>query len=145
MSKSDKKKEKKEKDPAIKLLDIVIIVLIFVTLYVGQSAAFYKSRADKKSFSQDAGMMSFELQEGDYAAFIQGKYINEFNGNMEPAGYHSLADYIEAASMYKIYNVRGYTDKADKQRAVMDKARAEMGELTVFADKADKMFGLSYK
>ena len=30
-------KEKKRKDPVIILLDIIIVALIFVTLYVGQS------------------------------------------------------------------------------------------------------------
>ena len=135
-----KEKKKKEQDPVIKWLDILIIILIFVMLGVGQSAFFYKTRADRKSYSQDAGMMSFELQKGDYAGLIQGKYINEFNGDTEASGYHSLADYTEAASMYRVYNTKGYADKANKQKVVMDKARTEMGDLTVFADKVDKMF-----
>ena len=129
-----KEKKKKEKDPVITLLDIVIIVLIFVMLYVGQSALFYKSRADKRPFSQEPSMMSFELQQGDYISLIKGKYINKFNGDTKAAGYHLLADYIEAASMYRVYNEKGYTDKADEQKAVMDDARMKMGELTVFAD-----------
>ncbi len=134
--------EKKGKDPVIIFLDITIIILIFVMIYFGLTVFFYKSRADKRSFSQEPGMMSFELQQGDYNGLIQGKYINEFNGDTEADGYHRLADYVEAASLYRVYDTKGYTDKADRQRAVMEDARIRMGELTVFADKVDKMFGI---
>lgn len=137
---SKKIKEKKKKDPVIILLDIVIILLIFAMIYVGQSALFYKIIADEKSFSQDAELMSFELQKGDYASLIQGKYINEFNGDTETAGYHALGEYVEAAFMYKVYKTKGYTDRANSKKAIMDEARVKMKELTVFADKADKMF-----
>ena len=124
----------------IRVLDLIIVLLIFVMLFVGQSAAFYKSRADKRSFSQDGGMMSFELQQGDYAGLIQGKYINEFNGDTEMTGYNALAEYVEAASLYKVYDAKGYADRANEQKTIMDESRIKMKELTVFADKVDKMF-----
>ncbi len=135
-------KERKKRDPVILLLDLIIFLMIFVMLAVGFNALFFKNRADERSFSQDAGMMSFNLQRGDYAALIQGKYINEFNGYTETAMYHALADYIEAASLYKVYAAKKDDVRAEEQKAVMAAARAEMGELTVFADKADEMFGV---
>lgn len=135
-------KEKKKKDQAITGLDIVIVILILVIMKTGFTAAFYKSRADRLSFTQDSSHLSFDLQSNDYASLIQGKYINEFNGDKDTGGYHALADYIEAASMYKVYNAKGYTDRAEQEKSVMEKSRAAMNELTVFADKADKMFGI---
>ncbi len=135
-----KDREKKKKDPAILALDLMIVVLIFAIIYNGATAFFYKSRADKRSFSQDAGMLSFELERGDYAGFIQGKYINQINGDTEAASYYALADYIEAASMYKVYSAKGYEDRAAEQKAIMDESRENMGELTVFADEVDSMF-----
>ncbi len=133
-------KNKEKKDPVILLLDLIIIILIFVMLFVGGNALFYKNRADKRSFSQDAGMMAFELERGDYAGLIQGKYINRFNGDTEAEEYYALGDYIEAASMYKVYAAKGYTDRMSEQKAIMDSSREKMGDLTVFADKADRMF-----
>ncbi|MCR4789012.1 MAG: hypothetical protein K5888_10530 [Lachnospiraceae bacterium] len=136
-------KDKREKDPVITILNIIIILLIFVILYFGQSAFFYRSMAEKRSFTQDAGHMSYELQNGDYAGLIQGRYVNEFNGNNDPAGYHALAEYIEAASMYRVYRDKGYMERADREKAVMDSSRTKMQELSIFADKADKMFGIA--
>ncbi len=125
------------------LLDLIIVVLIFVMIYAAQSAIFYGNRVNKKTFSQDASMLAFDLQRDDYASFIQGNYVNEFNGDTQSESYHALAEYIEAASMYKVYDTKGYSDRAAEKKAVMDKSRETMGDLTVFADKADGMVGLS--
>ena len=90
---------------------------------------------------QDAGRMAFDLERHDYASLIEGRYFNEFNG-YKAEGYHALADYVHAASMYKVYAAKGYTDKADRQKEIMDRSRKEMGELTIFADEVDEMFRL---
>lgn len=134
-------KNREKKDPVILLLDLVIVALLFVMIYNGATALFYKDIADKRSFTQDAGMLSFDLERGDYAGFIQGKYINQINGDTEAVSYYALADYIEAAFMYKVCAAKGYTDRAAGQKTIMDESRAAMGELTVFADKVDEMLG----
>ena len=109
----------------------------------GANALLYREIADRKTFAQDAESMSFDIQNGNYAGLIQGKYMNEFYGETEPTGYHALGDYVEAAFFYKVYDTKGYTEKANKQKAIMDESRVKMKELTVFADKADKMFMIS--
>ncbi len=133
-------KEKKRKDPVIILLDIVIVALIFAMIYVGQSFIFYLNRMNEDSFGADAGRMAFDLQRGDYTGFIQSKYMNGFNGDTKNDGYYSLAEYFEASFAYKVYDAKGYTEKANETKSVMERDRAQMGELTVFADKADKLF-----
>ena len=142
MSREKGIKEKRKKDPVILVLDITILVLFFVMLYVGQKAVFYKLfAAESGSFSQDTGMMSFELQRGDYAGLVTGKYMNEAEGLTESSGYYPLADYVEAAFWYRVYDVKGNRDKALEEKAVMDQARLDMKDLTVFADEVDKMVG----
>ena len=122
-------------------LDVTIVILMIAMLFVGEKAVIYKLVVDSNaSFAQDASMMSFELQRGDHAALIQDKYMNEFNGNTKPGAYNSLADYVEASFLYKIYDTKGYTDRANKQKDACDEARANMSELGVFADKIDRMF-----
>lgn len=139
--KEKKTKEKKPKDPVIIALDVTIVILIIAMIFVGEKAVIYKMVADESSsFAQNASMMSFELQRGDYAGLIQDKYMNEFNGNTKPDAYNSLADYVEASFLYKIYDTKGYRDRAGVQKAAMDKARANMQELEAFADKIDMMF-----
>ena len=140
MSRVNMKREKKPKDPVIIALDVIIILLIFVMIFVGTRVAFYKIIANNMSFSEDASMMAFELQRGDYAGLIQDKYMNEFNGYTKPDAYHRLADYVEASFLYRIYDTKGYADRAGEQKTVMDEARADMKELEVFADKVDQMF-----
>jgi hypothetical protein len=86
-------------------------------------------------------MISFELQHGDYAGLVWDKYMNEINGNMEALGYQALAEYTEAAFLYRVFDAKGYTGRAMEQKAVMDQARLDMKDLTVFADEVDKMIG----
>ena len=135
------KKEKQKKDPKVMLLDLIIVVMIFVMIAVGVRMLFYLSYAkDHSTFMQDAGMMSFELGRNDYASLIAGKYYNEINGNEDARSYHAFADYVEALSMYKIYDQKGPAAKAEDLKENMERARTEMGELTVFADRVDSMF-----
>ncbi|MBR5359412.1 MAG: hypothetical protein IK123_00860 [Lachnospiraceae bacterium] len=138
-----KKKEKKKSDPVVTLLDIVIVVMIFAMIPVGYNFFFYLSRANTfSSFTQDASRMSFDLTRNDYASLIQGRYMNEFNGINDAVSYHALAEYTEAVSEYKVYVEKGYTDKADRQKKIMDNSRKKMGNLEIFADKVDVMFDI---
>ncbi len=132
--------KKKKFDPVVLLLDILIIVMVLGMIPVGYNFFFYRSRAKEfMNYSQDAGKMSFELSRNDYASLIRARYMNEFNG-IDYDSYGALAEYVEALSHYKVYNEKGYADKAGEQMEIMQQSRKEMGELTVFADKVDKMF-----
>ncbi len=133
---------KKRKDPVVILLDIAIIVMVFVMLAAGIQLLFFMSMAKRSSsFTQDAQEMSFSLSRNDYASLIQAKYINEFNDNTKAGTYNALAEYVEALSLYKVYDKKGYEDRAQEQKMIMEKSRDEMGDLLMFADKADAMFG----
>lgn len=140
---SKHKKKNKNSDPVVNLLDIIIVVMIFAMIPVGYNLIFYLGRANAfSSFTQDASRMSFDLTKNDYASLIQGKYMNEFNGITESASYHALAEYTEAVSEYKVYVEKGYADRADRQKKIMDKSREKMGDLNIFADKVDMMFDI---
>ena len=137
------KKNKKKADIVVNLLDIVIIIMVFVILYVGFSLKISIDFAKESStFMQDADRMSFELSNNNYALLVQGKYVNEINGNTESEAYHMLANYVEAVSKYKVYEKKGYDERADKQKAIMDDARKKLDKMTIFADRIDKMFGI---
>jgi hypothetical protein len=115
--------------------------MIFVLIGVGYRLYFYRHITFRSmSYSQDASRMSFDLTKDDYASLIEGRYMNSFNGYDDPKSYHALADYIEALSRYKIYHEKGYDDKAADQKAIMERSRREIGNLTIFADKADELF-----
>lgn len=133
--------KKNKADPVVVLLDFVIVIMIFVLIVVGYRLFFYVHITTRSmSYTQDAQRMSFDLSRDDYAALIEGKYMNTFNGYDDPKSYHALAEYVEALSLYKIYNEKGYEDKAREKKAIMDRSREEMGNLSVFADKVDVMF-----
>lgn len=137
-------KEKKKADPVVGVLNVVIVIMVFVIIYAAFKFVFYWNfDRTSASFVQSASLMDYELSKNDYSGIIQGKYINEFNGITETKSYHALADYVEAASVYKVYDAKGYHDRASEQKAIMNKARIEMGELTVFADRMDRKFGIN--
>lgn len=134
---------KKKIDWLVLLLDALIVVMVFVVLWSGISFFFYWNFSREAStLMQNADMLSYELQNNDYASIIQGRYINEINGKKDAKSYHALAEYTEAASKYKVYVTKGYAEKAGKQRNIMDRSRIEMDKMTIFADKIDKLFGV---
>ena len=134
--------KKKKLDPVVLLLDILIIVMVFGMIPVGYKFFFYRSRSKNfMSYTQDASKISFELGQNDYASLIRARYMNDFNG-IDYTSYDALADYVEALSHYKVYNEKGYSDRAKEQMEIMQQSREEMGEMTVFADKVDKMFDM---
>ncbi len=133
-------KTKKKLDPVNILLDLIIIILLFVTLFVGEGYLFYKSRVATMGFTRDEDRMAYDLEVGDYASLVQGKYMNEFNGKLEGSNYHALADYVEAASMYKIYETTGNKESSHEQELAMRALRVDMGVLNIFADNVDEMF-----
>ena len=134
--------KKKKFDPVVLLLDIFIIVMVIGMIPVGYNFFFYKSRAKNfMNYTQDASKLSFDLGQNDYASLIRARYMNDFNG-IDQTSYDALADYVEALSHYKVYSKKGYKDRAAEQKQIMQQSRGEMGELTVFADKVDKMFDM---
>ena len=137
---SRKRKEKKKADWLVICMELVIIVLVFANVLVAFNLYLSVDAAKRFStFEQDSDIMSYELQNNNYAGLIQGKYMNELNGKNETKSYHALADYVEAATMNKIYVTKGYSVKAGKMQNIMDRSRIDMGNLTVFADKIDRM------
>ena len=132
-------REKKKTDPVNILLDLIIIILIIAMIPVGFLYYTSKSYAEKPSFTADSQMMGFLLEKKNYASFVQGSYINRYNGDTQTGGYNALADYMEAKFHYRIYDKKGYATMAEKEQAVMEKTRSEMGNLTVFADRFDQM------
>lgn len=136
-------KQKKKFDPIVLILDLVIIAMLFWVFVAGIELYSAKSFAkEASSFAQDSRSMAYELERNDYAALIQGKYMNEITGNNGAKSYHALADYIEAVSLYKVYAEKGYTEKALVQKKIMDSSRKDMKDLKILADKVDTMFGV---
>ncbi len=134
-------KTKEKKDSLTIILDIIIIAMVFVVIGVGYRLYYHYSFAkDASNFMQDSHSMAFELERNDYATLIQGKYINEINGDTSSKDYHALADYVEAAFNHKIYEGMGYTEKAHDQKEIMNESLEDMGSLTIFAEQADEMF-----
>ncbi len=133
-------KEKKKTDPIVVLLDLVIIAMIYVVLVKG-FLLFSDISHEKKlgSFTQDSITMDFDLKKNNYAYLIQGMYMNKNNRYNKPAQYHALAEYTEAAFLYKVYDEKGYEAEAAGKKAIMDSTRKSMGSLTIFADRVDGM------
>ena len=134
-------KDRKKTDPVNILLDLIIIIMIIAMIPVGFIYYTSKSYAEKPPFSKDAQMMGFLLGNRDYAALIQGRYINTYNGDTSTEGYNALADYIEADFKLKIYDAKNLKQDAQKQEEIKQNALDQMGQLSVFTGQVDEMFG----
>lgn len=133
-------KGKQKFDPVVILLDLIIIAMIYVMLVVGFNL-YQNISYEKRSgtFMQDALLMSHDLQLNNYSYLVQGAYMNKINNYDDAVQYHELANYTEAAFLYKVFSEKGKQAEADRQKDSMDNARKAMGSLTVFADKVDVM------
>ena len=133
-------KEKKKTDPVVIFLDLIIIALFFVMVTAGFSFYHYKSMERQLgTFTQNATEMSFDLEKNNYSSLVRGAYMNDFNKTGYSSKYRDLAKYTEAAFHYKIYTQKQNEAEANRQKEIMDSSRKGMGNLTMFADKIDRM------
>ena len=119
------------KSKLILLLD-VLIVLLCIAL-VGSAVFAVSSLRDSLDLAYDADSFYYRLSDGDFAAMVEMYYSNESIGERadeELQQYYAIARFYEAACWYRAYEER---DEAERYRADMQRAEADMGDLSFVA------------
>ncbi len=136
--------ERSKKHDAINMfLDILIVAALFWLVICIFNLAFSHSVRDLGDSTRDVGMFSFELRQDNYADMIHSRHYNIAAGLTEDkkpefTEYYALSEYYENAFLYKVYDAKGYTQRAEKSKSIMDEALDKAGDLKIMADKIDK-------
>ena len=108
------------------------------------------SEKEEELFAKEEELMSAQVEENNqYESMkkrIKYMYENKINNvkeNAELTQCYAVAEYFEAASLYKAYASNGNTDKAQKYLDVMAKAYSEMGDVSYLAEDIDARLGIT--
>ncbi len=120
---------------------IVVVVLLFlltagvmVTEIFSAFAQPYRGRSNDYYIKQER---YFQLIDGYYSNTIAG-----FEGTVEEKEYYGVAEYYEAASLYKAYTVAGNTEMADLFLEKMQQAELKMGGWVITKEPIHKQLGI---
>lgn len=118
----------------------IVLVLLSITLVIGLITMCSELRYINNHREQDANSFWWNYDSGRYVDNIKYMYENKINDvkeNTELTQCYAVAEYFEAASLYKAYVSSGNNDKAQKYLDVMEKAYSEMGDVSYLAEDID--------
>ena len=135
--------KKPKKSKVIIFLNIVIGILVaFIIMgligFVGSMGDNYYTR----EFGDT--MTSYSIDDGDYADLLNEYYSDYGNLGYVNKGYEdaaALAEYAEAAFRYNAYQQAGDSERASRQKALMDQAAAGVGIYEPELSKTDERLG----
>ncbi len=130
------------KGPFLWLLDALTALLCLAL--VGAAIFAFASFRDSGSFTYDADSFYYRLSDEDFSQLVEMYHMNQAAGveEEELEAYHAIARYFEAASYCKAYAQAGDSEKQAHYQALMDSAKADMGELLFVSEKIDRHLGL---
>lgn len=119
------------------VVKIVLIVLSF-TFVLGILGFFVILNEMDTVFERDTESFWWNYESGRYADCISYKYENmcgKIRTTDELEQCYAVADYFEAASLYRAALHTGDTDKAEKWLAVMEETYQKLGDVAYLADE----------
>ena len=128
------------------LIANIVLVLLSITLVIGLITMCSELRYLNNHREQAANTFWWNYDSGRYVDNIKYMYENKINNvkeNAELTQCYAVAEYFEAASLYKAYASNGNTDKAQKYLDVMAKAYSEMGDVSYLAEDIDARLGIT--
>lgn len=118
------------------LLCLVLVIMCIVTAKEFSSGA---------SWYADEDAFYYGIKDENYSYVVDAYHQNavtKYADEKELQEYYGVAKYFEAASLYHAYDTVGNVEIAQRFKAKMDAAVAEMGSWVVAKDPIDKRLGL---
>lgn len=133
----------KNRDVRVTVLNIVIVILAIILLVLVSITVETVREPDYISYNGEYTFI-YCMEDENYGNMARYYYQNCGSARKEDAElqeYYGVAKYFEAAFFHKAHMEAGDTVRADKYKAAMDAAAAQMGEFAFVADKIDKQLG----
>lgn len=97
------------------------------------------------SYNRDADDLWWYVNNGNYVELVTARNSNEAAGVFETSELseiYAIADYFEAASLYKVAVFKNDTAGMDKYISAMDEAYMEMGDINYLAEEINEKLGI---
>lgn len=123
----------------------IVLVFLSITLVVVVMALFSELSYINNSYERSASSFWWDYDSGIYVDSVRSRYENLVRGveeTPELTQCYAVAEYFEAASIYKAAAFTGNTDKAQKYLEVMAEAYSKMGDVSYLADDIDTKLGI---
>ena len=121
-----------------------ILTIIFVILLAG----FISEMSDMGyRYKEDANQMWYRIEDGKYADLVNVVERNRGIGVEETSDLqecYAIADYYQAASLYKVKMAVGDLEAAEKYKKLMNKKRYYFEQVSFVFDDIDIQLGIEY-
>jgi len=97
------------------------------------------------SYNRDADDLWWYVNNGNYVELVTARNSNEAAGVFETSELseiYAIADYFEAASLYKVAVFKNDTAGMNKYISAMDEAYMEMGDINYLAEEINEKLGI---
>lgn len=125
------------------IIVILSIILVFFSVSLISQLVNYKS-----AYQASENTLYMQIRDGDYFSMLDEVKQNRILGVHENAEYkecYAVADYFEAASLYKAYMENGQEKMAAKYKEKMTESQKKMGDLTYTAEDINSKLGIDDK
>lgn len=122
-----------------------VLIVLSLSLVISMAVLISEVRYMTNQYSRTARTFWYEINEGQYTDVIKGRHTNEVNGVVETPELrecYAVADYFEAASLYKVAVHTGNTEDMEKYLAVMEEAYKLFEDVPYIADDINAKLGL---
>lgn len=138
---------KKAKNNKVKVVNWVLNILIVIATFFFLMTAGVMIEEFRFVTTPIHSENSFynAMQAENYSTMIGNQYRNTLEGhegNKTMQEYYGVAQYYEAASLYRAYTVVGNEEQAADFLKKMEAAEKEMGGLSIVKDSIHKQLGL---
>ena len=125
------------------ILNIIIVILCF--FFVITAGVMIEEIYSAATYPRSEDGFYYNVEGEQYYNMVGGYYSNIFagyEGNRNMKEYYGVAQYFEAASLYKAYTSVGNTELADIFLERMKKLEAEMGGWSIAKEPIHKQLGI---
>lgn len=125
------------------ILNILIILLSF--LFIITAGVMIEELHTVNSYTYSENSFYYNIEGERFFNMVGGYHQNTqagFEGNKNMKEYYGVAEYYEAASLYKAYTVAGNTEWANHFKEKMNQAEVKMGGWSITKDAIHKQLGI---
>lgn len=126
-------------------------IIIAILLVISIIQAFNLVLVMTEDYISPSGFTSFHyaLEDGRYGKMVRLYHTNQmYKDQRKVTGddfkeYYAIAQYVEAAVDYRIYEATEDSKRAEEKLAEMKEAKADMGILSFETEKIDEKLGIT--
>ena len=131
-----------------KLIVDGIMVMLSIFLVINLFVAFVSLGDMNLSYDATSNSFWYWMEDGRYTEMVQRTWWNRFEGVKETEEYeqcYAVAEYFEAASLYKVAEYKKDVEKQEKYSKIMEEKLAYLHDIMYIAEDINNKLGIEQK